>query len=75
MGLGDQVHLKSYLEKLWVFSNTPSKPLKTILKLETSQRFGGKKGGCLSSEVINKLRNVSITVVESTNYNTIKNPY
>jgi hypothetical protein len=46
--------LKSYLEKLYgiFYQKHSQKPLKTILKLETSQRFGGKKGGCLSSEVI-----------------------
>jgi predicted phosphoadenosine phosphosulfate sulfurtransferase len=50
---GDQVaqnHTwKSYMEFYLKHSKQTSE---NYTEIETSQRFGGKKGGCLSSEVI-----------------------
>jgi len=45
-------------------------------KLQTSIDFWKSRGGCLSLEVINKLRdeNIKIEVIDSTNYNTDKKP-
>lgn len=45
-------------------------------KLETSIKFWRNRGGCLSSEVIQKLqeRNIPITVGDDTNYKTEKKP-
>lgn len=66
---------KSYME--FLLKTLPKQTSENYTKkLETSQRFWREKGGCLSSEVIDKLKkeNVEITVVESTNYNTIKKP-
>jgi predicted phosphoadenosine phosphosulfate sulfurtransferase len=45
-------------------------------KLETSREFWRAKGGCLSQEIIQKLRdhNVEFTIGEMTNYKTTKPP-
>lgn len=47
-----------------------------LAKLETSIRFWREKGGCLSTETIEKLRKagVAISVMETTNYKTDKLP-
>jgi len=66
---------KSYME--FLLKTLPKQTSENYTKkLETSQRFWRERGGCLSSEVIDKLKeeNVDITVIESTNYNTDKKP-
>lgn len=66
---------KSYME--FLLSTLPKQASENYKnKLETSQRFWREKGGCLSSEVIEKLKinNVEIKVSESTNYKTNKLP-
>lgn len=47
-----------------------------LAKLETSIKFWKERGGCLSKEVVDKLREegVDFELVESTNYNTTKLP-
>tara|TARA_R110000787_G_scaffold161960_2_gene275326 strand:- start:2031 stop:3308 length:1278 start_codon:yes stop_codon:yes gene_type:complete len=45
-------------------------------KLQTSVEFWENRGGCLSKELIDKLKNlnIEIEVIEKTNYNTTKKP-
>ena len=45
-------------------------------KLQTSVEFWKNRGGCLSKELIDKLKNlnIEIEVIEKTNYNTTKKP-
>lgn len=66
---------KSYME--FLLSTLPKQASENYTsKLETSQRFWREKGGCLSSEVVEKLKdnNIEIQVSESTNYKTDKLP-
>jgi len=66
---------KSYME--FLLSTLPKQASENYKsKLETSQRFWREKGGCLSGEVIEKLKNknIKIEVSASSNYNTNKLP-
>ena len=66
---------KSYME--FLLSTLPKKVAENYQnKLNTSIVFWKNRGGVLSEEVINKLkdRNISIEVKKQTNYNTIKKP-
>lgn len=66
---------KTYME--FLLSTLPSETRDNYKKkLQSSIDFWREKGGVLSIEVINKLKelNVSINVKESTNYKTIKKP-
>ena len=66
---------KSYMN--FLLSTLPKNVSKNYInKLETSQSFWREKGGCLSSEVIEKLKklNINISISNSTNYNTNKLP-
>ena len=77
----DEIHLpkgytwKSFTE--FLLSTLPEHTRNRYRKkLETSIRFWKNKGGVLSDEVIQKLRerNIPIQVGESTNYKTDKKP-
>jgi len=66
---------KSYME--FLLNTLPSKSKDNYKKkLQTSIDFWKNRGGCLSSEVIDKLksRDIDLDVVEKTNYNTVKKP-
>ncbi|WP_044266684.1 DUF3440 domain-containing protein [Bacteroides timonensis] len=66
---------KSFME--FLLSTLPERiRRKYEKKLETSIRFWKNKGGCLSEEVIQKLRerNIPIRVADNTNYKTAKKP-
>ena len=66
---------KSYME--FLLKTLPKQTSENYTKkLETSQRFWRERGGCLSSEVIKKLKDnkIEVTVIETTNYNTTKKP-
>lgn len=66
---------KSYME--FLLSTLPKKAAENYQnKLDTSIVFWKNRGGVLSKEVIDKLkdRNIPIEVKEDTNYNTIKKP-
>lgn len=73
--LPDNHTWKSYME--FLLSTLPKKVSENYQnKLNTSIVFWRNKGGVLSEEVIQKLkdRNIDITVKETTNYNTDKKP-
>lgn len=66
---------KSYMD--FLLSTLPKQASENYKsKLETSQCFWREKGGCLSGEVIEKLKlhNIDIQISESTNYKTDKLP-
>jgi len=66
---------KSYME--FLLSTLPKEASENYTnKLNTSQRFWREKGGCLSSEVIEKLKDngIEIDVYKETNYKTDKLP-
>jgi predicted phosphoadenosine phosphosulfate sulfurtransferase len=66
---------KSYME--FLLSTLPKQSSENYSnKLATSQRFWREKGGCLSGEVIEKLKlnKIEIQISESTNYKTNKLP-
>lgn len=66
---------KSFME--FLLSTLPEQThRKYEKKLETSIKFWKNKGGCLSEEVIQKLRdrNIPIRVADNTNYKTDKKP-
>lgn len=66
---------KSYME--FLLSTLPEKSSDNYKKkLDTSVKFWKTKGGVLSVDVIDKLQklNIPITVMDSTNYRTIKKP-
>ena len=66
---------KSYME--FLLDTLPKEPKENYKKkLQTSIDFWKNRGGCLSSEVVDKLRNrgIDIEVIEKTNYNTPKKP-
>lgn len=66
---------KSFME--FLLGTLPERTRQRYLaKLKTSIRFWKEKGGCLSDEVIQELRerNIPITVGDSTNYRTVKRP-
>lgn len=66
---------KSYMH--FLLSTLPAKTRDNYLrKLETSVKFWREKGGCLSSETINELKQagVNIDVLDETNYKTDKKP-
>tara|TARA_R100001244_G_C5166001_1_gene131425 strand:+ start:746 stop:2041 length:1296 start_codon:yes stop_codon:yes gene_type:complete len=66
---------KSYME--FLLSTMPKDSSDNYKKkLDTSIKFWNEKGGCLSTDVIEKLedKKIEINVVEKTNYNTPKKP-
>jgi predicted phosphoadenosine phosphosulfate sulfurtransferase len=66
---------KSYM--YFLLSTLPEQAKQNYLtKLETSIKFWRERGGCLSEETIQKLKDaeIEIEVSDTTNYNTIKKP-
>jgi predicted phosphoadenosine phosphosulfate sulfurtransferase len=66
---------KSYME--FLLDTLPEEPKENYKKkLQTSIDFWKNRGGCLSSDVVDKLkdRDINIEVIEKTNYNTPKKP-
>lgn len=66
---------KSYME--FLINTLPKKTADNYKKkLETSIKFWREKGGCMSFELIEKLKGlgVDLKVIESTNYQTTKKP-